>query len=55
MDKKFTNVLISLVVILALFAVVMFVLGAREPAEGEDHGGQQIWPSDPGNPGREDH
>jgi uncharacterized membrane protein len=34
MDKKFTNVLISLVVILALFAVVMFVLGAKEPAEG---------------------
>jgi len=34
MDKKFTNVLISLVVILALFAVVMFVLGAGEPAEG---------------------
>ena len=34
MDKKFTNVLISLVVVLALFAVVMFVLGAREPADG---------------------
>ncbi len=34
MDKKFTNVLISLVVVLALFAVVMFVLGAGEPAEG---------------------
>ncbi len=34
MDKKFTNVLISLVVVLALFAVVMFVLGAKEPAEG---------------------
>ncbi len=34
MDKKFTNVLISLVVVLGLFAVVMFVLGAREPAEG---------------------
>jgi uncharacterized membrane protein len=34
MDKKFTNVLISLVVILALFAVIMFVLGAGEPAEG---------------------
>jgi uncharacterized membrane protein len=34
MDKKFTNVLISLVVVLALFAVVMFVLGAREPSEG---------------------
>ncbi|MBK8617695.1 MAG: ECF transporter S component [Anaerolineales bacterium] len=34
MDKKFTNVLISLVAVLALFAVVMFVLGAQEPAEG---------------------
>lgn len=34
MDKKFTNVLISFVVLLALFAVVMFVLGAKEPAEG---------------------
>jgi uncharacterized membrane protein len=34
MDKKFTNVLISLVVVLGLFAVVMFVLGAKEPAEG---------------------
>jgi uncharacterized membrane protein len=34
MDKKFTNVLISLVVILALFGVVMFVLGAKAPAEG---------------------
>jgi uncharacterized membrane protein len=34
MDKKFTNVLISLVVVLALFAVIMFVLGAKEPAEG---------------------
>jgi len=34
MDKKFTNVLISLVVVLALFAVVMFVLGAKEPTEG---------------------
>ncbi|NOT03807.1 MAG: hypothetical protein HOP27_04330 [Anaerolineales bacterium] len=34
MDKKFTNVLISLVVVLALFAVVMFVLGTGEPAEG---------------------
>ncbi|MBK7456743.1 MAG: ECF transporter S component [Anaerolineales bacterium] len=34
MDKKFTNVLISLVVVLGLFAVVMFVLGAGEPAEG---------------------
>jgi uncharacterized membrane protein len=29
MDKKFTNVLISLVVILAIFAIVMFGLGAR--------------------------
>ena len=34
MDKKLTNVLISLIVILALFAVVMFALGAGEPAEG---------------------
>ena len=34
MDKKFTNVLISLIVILALFAVVMFVLGAQTPAKG---------------------
>lgn len=34
MDKKFTSVLVSLVGILALFAVIMFVLGAREPAEG---------------------
>ena len=34
MDKKFTNVLISLVAVLALFVVVMFVLGAKEPAEG---------------------
>jgi len=34
MDKKFINVLISLVVVLGLFAVVMFVLGAGEPAEG---------------------
>src|SRR3990172_5862557 len=34
MDKKFTNVLISFVVLLALFAIVMFVLGAGEPAEG---------------------
>lgn len=29
MDKKFTNVLISLVVILAIFAIVMFGLGAK--------------------------
>lgn len=34
MDKKFTNVLISLVVVLAVFGVVMFVLGAQEPVEG---------------------
>jgi uncharacterized membrane protein len=34
MDKKFTNVLIFSVVVLALFGVVMFILGAREPAEG---------------------
>jgi uncharacterized membrane protein len=34
MDKKFTNVLISLVVVLALFAVVMFVFGAKTPADG---------------------
>ncbi len=34
MDKKFTNVLISLAFVLALFAVVMFVFGAQEPAEG---------------------
>ena len=34
MDKKFTNILISFVVLLALFGVVMFVLGAQEPAEG---------------------
>ncbi|MBC7878217.1 MAG: ECF transporter S component [Anaerolineales bacterium] len=34
MDKKLTNVLISLAVVLGLFAVVMFVLGAQEPAEG---------------------
>jgi uncharacterized membrane protein len=34
MDKKFTNVLISLAVVLALFAVVMFVFGAKEPSEG---------------------
>ena len=34
MNKSLTNVLISLGVILLLFAVVMFVLGAREPQEG---------------------
>jgi uncharacterized membrane protein len=34
MNKSLTNVLISLGVILLLFAVVMFVLGAGEPAEG---------------------
>lgn len=34
MNKSFTNVLISLGVILLFFAVVMFVLGAREPQEG---------------------
>lgn len=34
MDKKSTNVLIFLVVVLALFGVIMFVLGAKEPAEG---------------------
>ncbi len=34
MDKKLTNVLITFVVLLALFGVIMFVLGAGEPAEG---------------------
>ncbi len=34
MSKSLTNVLISLGVILVLFAVVMFVLGARQPQEG---------------------
>jgi len=34
MDKKFTNVLISLGVILVFFAIVMFVLGAGEAQEG---------------------
>lgn len=34
MDKKLTNLLISFVALLALFGVVMFVLGAKEPAEG---------------------
>jgi uncharacterized membrane protein len=32
MDKKFTNVLIFMVVVLALFGFVMFVLGGREPS-----------------------
>jgi uncharacterized membrane protein len=34
MDKKLQNVLIFLVVVLALFGVIMFVLGAQAPAEG---------------------
>ncbi len=34
MNKKFTNILISFVVLLAIFGVIMFVLGAQEPAEG---------------------
>jgi uncharacterized membrane protein len=34
MDKKLTNVLIFLVVVLALFGFIMFVLGAKAPAEG---------------------
>lgn len=34
MDKKLTNLVISFVVLLALFGVIMFVLGAQEPAEG---------------------
>ena len=34
MNKSLTNVLLSLGVILLLFAVVMFVLGASEPQEG---------------------
>ena len=34
MDKKLQNVLIFLIVVLALFGVMMFVLGAQEPAEG---------------------
>src|SRR5512144_2958344 len=34
MSKSLTNVLISLAVILVFFAVVMFVLGARQPQEG---------------------
>jgi len=34
MDKKLTNLLIAFVVLLALFGVIMFVLGAQEPAEG---------------------
>jgi magnesium-transporting ATPase (P-type) len=32
MDKKFTNVLIFMVVVLALFGFIMFVLGGREPS-----------------------
>jgi len=34
MDKKLTNILIFLVVVLAFFALVMFVLGAGEAREG---------------------
>jgi uncharacterized membrane protein len=34
MDKKFTNILIFLVVVLAFFALVMFVFGAGEAQEG---------------------
>ena len=34
MNKSLTNVLISLGVVLLFFALVMFVLGAREPQEG---------------------
>jgi uncharacterized membrane protein len=34
MDKKFTNILIFIVVLLAFFALVMFVLGAGEAQEG---------------------
>ncbi len=34
MDKKLQNVLIFLVVVLALFGVIMFVVGAQAPAEG---------------------
>jgi uncharacterized membrane protein len=34
MDKKLTNILIFLVVVLAFFALVMFVLGAGEAQEG---------------------
>jgi len=34
MDKKLQNVLIFLVVVLALFGVIMFVVGAQTPAEG---------------------
>ena len=32
MDKKFTNVLIFMVVVLVLFGFIMFVLGGREPS-----------------------
>ena len=34
MNRSLTNVLVSLGVVLLLFAVIMFVLGAREPQEG---------------------
>ncbi len=34
MDKRLVNVVITFVVLLALFGVIMFVLGAGEPAEG---------------------
>lgn len=34
MDKKLQNVLVFLGVVLVLFGVVMFVLGAQQPAEG---------------------
>jgi uncharacterized membrane protein len=34
MDKKLTNILITFAVLLALFGVIMFMLGAKEPAEG---------------------
>ncbi len=34
MDKKLQNVLIFLVVVLALFGVIMFVVGAQAPADG---------------------
>jgi uncharacterized membrane protein len=34
MDKKLVNFLITFVVLLALFGVIMFVLGKQQPAEG---------------------
>lgn len=34
MDKKLTNILIFLVVVLVIFGFIMFVLGAKAPAEG---------------------